>query len=1469
MLRPAGARRQSNPQPSAFEAALRHNEPLLRAATVTVPSGAERHAAAITGTPEVPAFDPGRTVTWKVDGSAVRFDLAALLTKPAVTATTPLNATNAVVHSMGSTLCMLARSTDSPSQFLFSAGRAGTYSVAIAISSIDLEPWARRSNATQQIPAAKLPPEALTQLDRLTEAPPVTNYTAGDVVNVGGVLHVLAEQAGTNEIHGTAARDGDYYGVRKIEHTTDLGKWSDPALRAEFVWAGRDADDNALQEGIPLAKMRLPKTLWPSANPPAVLQAQVRGDGWADFGLNRAPAHDTTTAYGWEAEATGNACTTQPGDQFVLGVYTDAAFAVPFPLSETDVWKYLNPAVPQRSADQVAELARDAAGKALAGGGGEADADVAFAVDEAGNKIRGTLKDGAVDPAKLEAGTVAQKIALRRAIGAEGELQAGVGVVIGAPDRNGVRQVGVQNPTAVAGGALGAEDAYKQTRLDRLHDWKIEAIQYTEPHVINLTWAPGETPQIYEGSTEIKPGVAGARPTTGLLGYVPLAQSQSAYRGKFTLTTEPNAGDTLANLFSAGTVISLILKIGADLAAAKAAAPITIPVERDTGITNGFAMVAKERLKADPAGLAAANAVAIIDFGLAPIYSGLPDDRTVSAALVTQALQATTTIAGITTDGTTLYLLDRQTKKVGAITLSTLIVDNTKEIAASLVYPRMGWAGGITTDGTNLYITGRGNRVLVYQAGAYLDQLTIEDHATGITFDGTDLLVGVDTFMHVGPQKQASVKGYSTTGRRITAKDVPASVFSGINPPIRNIAGLAWNPDENLLYVTDRGGRIVAIRGSAYDADSTPPSNVTGGTRVGGLAYRDGVLWAAGSVNAPVVPFRVTSGRAAYQQAYDFRTVDQPELRRLVREQHVRALTKAGGTLSWTEVREDGSEATGTWTPPVRTKAVARLPAPGTAGRQVWVEADYDKGAGVNVVPAPFAGTEIAGQGWGSRGVWLHDRGGRAVGQLVGAWTDLILLSENTLAVRHGGAATRLNKLHVSGVAYLLSAAMTDGALAHASDEVAADAYDITGTLPDGVWSDVYAEGATDQDLFPASVTVRQGEYLDTGAAWVPAGFNAPPGDPQHDFQLLIEETIPGDSQTQAVVFAAVAGTPGLYRAAAPFGAIDSIEFDARAASATLNRYVVRLHSDLAVGGGIPAVLRVGASRYVLAAGTPADGEAVFVTSPIEASDRVAAGSLSKRFDLQYASGAWANGSGQQTLRRTLNREALQAAAAHAPAVTHLPRAPGVGRRVQLLASDTLDGFGVLAAAAGSGSRFAGYAQAGPALGSLEGAPDNGVTALLSYFDVAANGASRNKTQVRATAAPRYVRIDGRRYGVAAVGQSSGVYNLSGADGALLRAGRRYRVQVEWAADGTKAYPERTYAPADYTFNGLFWAPTPGLWTQAEIAAWFAPQAQAANAEAWPLAKLPISKLTQAQYDAGVAAGTIANGNNRVYLIVG
>ncbi len=187
MLRPTGPRRQSNSQPSKFEAALRHNEPWPAAKSVTIQNGSETQAALITDSPKVPDADPDREVIWKVGVSAVRFDLSALLAKPVVTRGAELNSKNAVVHSMGSTLCMLARSTDS--QFLFSADRAGTYSVAITVSSIDLEPWARRSNASK-IAAVKLPPvPRLTVLeDRATIAALDVNDSSDNQVSGAALI---------------------------------------------------------------------------------------------------------------------------------------------------------------------------------------------------------------------------------------------------------------------------------------------------------------------------------------------------------------------------------------------------------------------------------------------------------------------------------------------------------------------------------------------------------------------------------------------------------------------------------------------------------------------------------------------------------------------------------------------------------------------------------------------------------------------------------------------------------------------------------------------------------------------------------------------------------------------------------------------------------------------------------------------------------------------------------------------------------------------------------------------------------------------------------------------------------------------------------------------------------------------------------------------------------------------------------
>ena len=147
-----------------FESALRQNKVLLEETSVPIQDGAESQAVAIPTTPvtKVPALDPDRELIWRVDDCSVRFHLVELLAKPAVTSSTALDSSNAIVLWVGNTLCLLARTADPDSQFMFSADAPGAYSVEITVSSIDLEPWARRSNDTK-ILADKLPPLGLSQ----------------------------------------------------------------------------------------------------------------------------------------------------------------------------------------------------------------------------------------------------------------------------------------------------------------------------------------------------------------------------------------------------------------------------------------------------------------------------------------------------------------------------------------------------------------------------------------------------------------------------------------------------------------------------------------------------------------------------------------------------------------------------------------------------------------------------------------------------------------------------------------------------------------------------------------------------------------------------------------------------------------------------------------------------------------------------------------------------------------------------------------------------------------------------------------------------------------------------------------------------------------------------------------------------------------------------------------------------------
>ena len=729
--------------------------------------------------------------------------------------------------------------------------------------------------------------------------------------------------------------------------------------------------------------------------------------------------------------------------------------------------------------------------------------------------------------------------------------------------------------------------------------------------------------------------------------------------------------------------------------------------------------------------------------------------------------------------------------------------DTTERISQATLareFPGTGTLPGIVWNGRSIVIRGEDGGAKAFTR--YGRRYPVDDVPPG-TFAGTDpvglawdgrsyLYFDIDvksgTSQHPAADSEFAIR-YVTDGARDAAKDVAVS-----DP---NLTALSRVNDlavgRGIIYLLPgRGGgalAFLAFSGGTLTAHSNR-SELPAAHREThqGIEVVGDTLYIAGRDPNVVYAFKATVDGAEHESAYptgeyDFRTVDQEEFRRL-----------AHAGL------------------PVRTLAVDRLPAPGAAGRQVWVKADYETG-GVSVQPALFADTGIEGQGYGGRGWWRPSDDGWHIGQLLGEFDDLILLSDTTVVIR-SGAIPGISKLHVGDQSFVLTAVSGKQGIKLLGDldEPAVDVYRITGAMPDGVWNNVRIEGATANDQYPGSVTIRQGEYLDTGAAWSPAGFDAPRGDTEHDFEILIRERVPGAAAAKAVAFVEDGAHASLYRAAAPFGAVTSITFDGRAGQSNRNRYEVHVASDLAVGGGIPAKLKVGAYVYGLTAGTSEHGTAVFVTPVVDASERVDDANLTRSLDLQYADGSWANGSGAKRVMRTLNREALQRAAGGAPEVTHLPRAPARDQRVRLLAADTISGSGLLEAGLSAAGDFAGWRSGSPAVGSLSGAPGNGIASLGSYLQ-SAGAALRNKTiwarTPTAGKTPQYVWINGRRYGVTALGASHRHYwSVNGADGSTFVAGRTYAVQFQWTV-GSKVYGGITFAPGDYTWNGHRWGFTP------------------------------------------------------------
>ena len=176
---------------------------------------------------------------------------------------------------------------------------------------------------------------------------------------------------------------------------------------------------------------------------------------------------------------------------------------------------------------------------------------------DADDHVDAAIKAGAVTPTKLAAGDAAAKQGLRDAIGASAQLTAGTGINI-TDDPDGRKRVAATNPRARAGGDLATDEKFAQAALDQVHEWSLEAIRKTDPHVI-VRLVYDDSAQEYRGTFPLSADGS----ETARLRYVRVGTRGNTDAGKFLVTTYPvNTSRTLANLFDNGAVDTLIVQVG-------------------------------------------------------------------------------------------------------------------------------------------------------------------------------------------------------------------------------------------------------------------------------------------------------------------------------------------------------------------------------------------------------------------------------------------------------------------------------------------------------------------------------------------------------------------------------------------------------------------------------------------------------------------------------------------------------------------------------------------------------------------------------------------------------------------------------------------------------------------------------------------------------------------------------------------
>ena len=370
-------------------------------------------------------------------------------------------------------------------------------------------------------------------------------------------------------------------------------------------------------------------------------------------------------------------------------------------------------------------------------------------------------------------------------------------------------------------------------------------------------------------------------------------------------------------------------------------------------------------------------------------------------------------------------------------------------------------------------------------------------------------------------------------------------------------------------------------------------------------------------------------------------------------------------------------------------------------------------------------------------------------------------------------------------------------------------------------------------ETIPPLINIPKGNYENRNTDWAKSEFDAPEVQADKDFKIAVEEQRPGTRQDQNLAFVASGST---FTTTNPFPGIIRITYNNLSTDTdTYQRYTVFVPLDGFEDSKAPHLLKIGSVNYALSYLETETNQAVYRSSVVKSTERIASASTISAMNVQALDNSWFGETGGGKFLKTINKHDLSTFTNSIQGVHALPGSPHEGQRIQLLNDLVVPGGAILTAGESAGTDtggtniaglFTGYevdsrydSSIAGDLGSLT--PSNANFAgLLSFSNARASGTEANKTFFLSpngnTYAPSRVWINGIRYSVGSA-VNRDYFPLTGLDGSFLKAGRKYYVNAE-IANGDKLFADVSYKAGDeLIWSGINWVKALKGLSEAEV----------------------------------------------------